>query len=121
MLTEAGYLADPLTLAQRLMERLQVDLNDDFSSSPTEMYSFGDGSYNRQGPFSQPDHFNSGPIPQYRQRNGRQAFMSSSQPVSMGRSEMTDTEYSQLSEEPSMSQFTSNPHLPESLVYPSKL
>lgn len=29
MLTEGGYLADPLTLAQRLMERLQVDLADD--------------------------------------------------------------------------------------------
>jgi hypothetical protein len=41
MLTEGGYLADPLTLAQRLMERLQVDLNDDDSSSPSEMYSLG--------------------------------------------------------------------------------
>jgi hypothetical protein len=40
MLTEGGYLADPLTLAQRLMERLQVDLNDDDSSSPSERYSF---------------------------------------------------------------------------------
>ena len=29
---------------------------------------------------------------------------------------VTDLEHSQLSEEPSMSQFTSNPHLPESLV-----
>jgi hypothetical protein len=44
--------------------------------------------------------------------------MSSSQPTDVGRSEMTDFDYSQLSEEPSMSQFTSNPHLPESLVRP---
>ena len=36
MLTEGGYLADPLTLAQRLMEKLQVDLTDDGSAS--EMY-----------------------------------------------------------------------------------
>ena len=40
MLTEGGYLADPLTLAQRLMEKLQVDLNDDFrvTTSSSEMY-----------------------------------------------------------------------------------
>jgi hypothetical protein len=75
----------------------------------------------RQGPFSQPDTFQSGPIPQYRQRNGRRAFMSSSQPAAVGRSEMSDIEYSQLSEEPSMSQFTSNPYLPESLVLSSKI
>ena len=39
MLTEAGYLADPLTLAQRLMEKLQVDLNDNIGviSSSSEM------------------------------------------------------------------------------------
>jgi hypothetical protein len=39
MLTDGGYLADPLTLAQRLMEKLQVDLNDDhgFSSSASEL------------------------------------------------------------------------------------
>jgi hypothetical protein len=38
MLTEAGYLKDPLTLAQRLMEKLQVDLNDDIpGSSPSDM------------------------------------------------------------------------------------
>jgi hypothetical protein len=35
MLTEGGYLADPLTLAQRLMERLQVDLNDEHGVNPT--------------------------------------------------------------------------------------
>ena len=71
----------------------------------------------RQGPFSQPDtYFQSGPVPQYQQRNGRQAFMSSSQPTNMGRTELSETDYSQLSEEPSMSQFTANPHLPESLV-----
>jgi len=34
MLTEAGYLADPLSLAQRLMEKLQVDLNADVSYVP---------------------------------------------------------------------------------------
>jgi hypothetical protein len=74
-------------------------------------------NYPRRGPFSQPDpHFQSGPAPQYQQRNRRHAFMSSSQPVTMERSEISDLEYSQLSEEPSMSQFTSNPHLPESLV-----
>jgi hypothetical protein len=41
MLSDGGYLADPLTLAQRLMEKLQVDLNEDFgvSSSPSEMYT----------------------------------------------------------------------------------
>ena len=41
MLTEGGYLADPLTLAQRLMEKLQVDLNDDFrvTTSSSEMYA----------------------------------------------------------------------------------
>jgi hypothetical protein len=39
MLTEGGYLADPLTLAQRLMEKLQVDLNDELmTSSPSDMY-----------------------------------------------------------------------------------
>jgi len=37
MLTEAGYLADPLSLAQRLMEKLQVDLNADVSDV-SEMY-----------------------------------------------------------------------------------
>jgi hypothetical protein len=39
MLTDGGYLADPLTLAQRLMEKLQVDLNDDLrvTVSPSEM------------------------------------------------------------------------------------
>jgi hypothetical protein len=39
MLSEGGYLADPLTLAQRLMERLQVNLNDDYGlgSSPSDM------------------------------------------------------------------------------------
>ena len=36
MLSEGGYLADPLTLAQRLMEKLQVDLNDT-SNAQTEM------------------------------------------------------------------------------------
>jgi hypothetical protein len=40
MLSDGGYLADPLTLAQRLMERLQVDLSDDFGgSSPSDMYT----------------------------------------------------------------------------------
>lgn len=34
MLTEAGYLADPLSLAQRLMEKLQVDLNADVPYPP---------------------------------------------------------------------------------------
>jgi hypothetical protein len=48
-------------------------------------------------------------------RNGRQAFLSSSQPLSVERMEISES-YTQLSEEPSMSQFTSNPHLPESLV-----
>jgi hypothetical protein len=73
----------------------------------------------RQGPFSQPDaHFQSGPVPQYQQRNGRQAFMSSSQPTNMGRTELSETDHSQLVDEPSMSQFTANPHLPESLVSP---
>jgi hypothetical protein len=42
--------------------------------------------------------------------------MSSSQPTNMGRTELSEVDYSQLSEEPSMSQFTANPHLPESLV-----
>jgi serine/threonine-protein kinase CHEK1 len=42
--------------------------------------------------------------------------MSSSQPTTMERQELSESEYSQLSEEPSMSQFTANPHLPESLV-----
>ena len=42
--------------------------------------------------------------------------MSSSQPMTMGRQEISEIEYSQLSEEPSMSQFTANRHLPESLV-----
>jgi hypothetical protein len=37
MLTEAGYLADPLSLAQRLMEKLQVDLNVNVSHE-AEMY-----------------------------------------------------------------------------------
>lgn len=37
MLTEGGYLADPLTLAQRLMEKLQVDLADD-NDGAAEMY-----------------------------------------------------------------------------------
>ena len=37
MLTEAGYLADPLTLAQRLMEKLQVDLNDDIGVTPLRL------------------------------------------------------------------------------------
>jgi hypothetical protein len=40
MLTEGGYLADPLTLAQRLMEKLQVDLTDDMDGgSSAEMYA----------------------------------------------------------------------------------
>jgi len=39
MLTDGGYLADPLTLAQRLMEKLQVDLTDDIDGgSSAEMY-----------------------------------------------------------------------------------
>ena len=39
MLTNGGYLADPLTLAQRLMERLQVDLTDEIDGdSSAEMY-----------------------------------------------------------------------------------
>lgn len=42
--------------------------------------------------------------------------MSSSQPMTIGRQEISEIEYSQLSEEPSMSQFTANRHLPESLV-----
>jgi hypothetical protein len=37
MLTEGGYLADPLSLAQRLMEKLQVDLTAEVSYAP-EMY-----------------------------------------------------------------------------------
>jgi hypothetical protein len=37
MLTEGGYLADPLSLAQRLMEKLQVDLTADVSYA-AEMY-----------------------------------------------------------------------------------
>jgi hypothetical protein len=36
MLTEGGYLADPLSLAQRLMEKLQVDLTAEVSYA-TEM------------------------------------------------------------------------------------
>jgi hypothetical protein len=117
MLTEAGYLADPLTLAQRLMEKLRVDLNEDVGINSDMFTSCQSKTYCRQGPFSQPDpHFQSGPVPQYQQRNGRQAFISSSQPVTMERHEMSDLEYSQLSEEPSMSQFTANPHLPESMV-----
>lgn len=41
MLTEGGYLADPLTLAQRLMEKLQVNLNVDshVATSSSEMYA----------------------------------------------------------------------------------
>ena len=41
MLTEGGYLADPLTLAQRLMEKLQVNLNGDshVNTSSSEMYA----------------------------------------------------------------------------------
>jgi hypothetical protein len=46
--------------------------------------------------------------------------MSSSQPLTVGRAELGDAEYSQLTEEPSMSQFTANHHLPESLVDCSK-
>jgi hypothetical protein len=39
MLTDGGYLADPLTLAQRLMEKLQVDLTDDIDGgASSEMY-----------------------------------------------------------------------------------
>jgi len=77
----------------------------------------GHSLIDRQGPFSQPDpHFQSGPVPQYQQHDRRQAFMSSSQPITMGRPEVSELDYSQLSEEPSMSQFTSNPHLPESMV-----
>lgn len=117
MLTEAGYSADPLTLAQRLMEKLRVNLNEDVGINSDMFSSCQNEAYCRQGPFSQPDpHFQSGPVPQYQQRNGRQAFISSSQPVTMERHEMSEIEYSQLSEEPSMSQFTSNPHLPESMV-----
>ena len=42
MLTQGGYLADPLTLAQRLMEKLQVDLSDDLpvTASSSELYAF---------------------------------------------------------------------------------
>jgi len=79
-----------------------------------------DGPDSRSGPFSQPEpRFQNGPVPQYRLRNGRQAFMSSSQPLSVDRIDMNDASYTQLSEEPSMSQFTTNPHLPESLVVSS--
>jgi hypothetical protein len=43
--------------------------------------------------------------------------MSSSQPLSLERMEINEVnDFTQLSEEPSMSQFTANPHLPESLV-----
>ena len=42
MLAEGGYLADPLSLAQRLMEKLQVNLHEDYglSSSPSDMYLY---------------------------------------------------------------------------------
>ena len=41
-MSNAGYLADPLSLAQRLMEKLQVDLNDPNSEDqlPSEMFTF---------------------------------------------------------------------------------
>jgi hypothetical protein len=121
MLSDGGYLADPLSLAQRLMEKLQVNLNDDYGipSSQSDMYPSNiDVVTCRQHPFSQPDpHFRSGPVPQYQQHNGRQAYVSSSQPVNIGRLELSETDYSQLSEEPSMSQFTAHPHLPDSLVH----
>lgn len=55
-------------------------------------------------------------MPQYQQCNRRQAFMSSSQPISVERQEISELDFGQLSEEPSMSQFTAKPHLPESLV-----
>jgi len=71
----------------------------------------------REGVFSQPDpHMRSGPVPQFAHRNGRLAFMSSSQPTTIERPDPSQHDYSQLSEEPSMSQFTLNPQLPESLV-----
>ena len=37
MLTDGGYLADPLSLAQRLMERLQVNLSEDYGDPSAEM------------------------------------------------------------------------------------
>jgi len=42
MLSEGGYLADPLSLAQRLMEKLQVNLDEELGlmSLPSEMYQF---------------------------------------------------------------------------------
>lgn len=38
MLTEGGYLRDPLSLAQRLMEKLQVNLSEDYTNCVSGMY-----------------------------------------------------------------------------------